>query len=49
MILVKRMGRDAVFGDLVHRDGADLQLDALLARADDGVDRAVVVSLGVET
>ncbi len=41
------MGGDAVFGDLVHLLGADLQLDALVARADHGgVDRAVVVLLG---
>ena len=46
-ILVERVRRDAVFGDLVHLLGADLQFDALLARADHGgVDRAVVVLLG---
>src|SRR5262245_46959515 len=38
------MGSNAVFRDLVHRDRTDLQLHALLARADHGrVDRAVVV------
>ena len=41
------MRGDAVFGDLVHLAGADLQLDALLAGPDHGgVDRAVVVLLG---
>ena len=45
-VLVDRMRGDAVFGDLVHLVGADLQLDALAAGADDGrVDRAVVVLL----
>ncbi len=40
------MRGDAVFGDLVHVAGADLQLDALLAGPDHGgVDRAVVVLL----
>ena len=40
------MRGDAVFGDLVHLAGADLQLDALLAGPDHGgVDRAVVVLL----
>jgi hypothetical protein len=37
---------DAVFGDLVHLLGADLQLDALVAGTDHGgVDRAIVVLL----
>ena len=46
-VLVERVRRDAVFGDLVHFLGADLQFDALLAGADHGgVDRAVVVLLG---
>ena len=46
-VLVERVRGDAVFGDLVHLLGADLQLDALLAGADHGgVDRAVVVLLG---
>ena len=46
-ILVERVRRDAVFGDLVHVHGADLQLDALIAGADHrGVDRVVVVLLG---
>ncbi len=45
-VLVERMRRDAVFGDLVHRAGADLQFDALLAGSDDrGVQRAIVVLL----
>ena len=40
------MRRDAVFGDVVHFAGADLQFDALLAGADHGrVDRAIVVLL----
>ena len=47
VVLVERVRGDAVFGDLVHLPGADLQLDALLARTDHGgVDRAVVVLLG---
>src|SRR5262249_12831989 len=46
-ILVKRMRRHAILGYAVHLLGADLQLDALVARADDGgVDRLVVVLLG---
>ena len=46
-VLVERMRGDAVFGDLVHLLGADLQLDALLPGPDHGrVDRAVVVLLG---
>src|SRR5262249_48706417 len=46
-VLVERMGGDAVFGDLVHLVGADLQFDALFARPDHGgVDRTVVVLLG---
>ena len=46
-VLVERVRGDAVFGDLVHVARADLQLDALLARADHGrVNRAVVVLLG---
>ena len=46
-VLVERMGRDAVFGDPVHLLGADLQFDALAARADHGgVQRAIVVLLG---
>ena len=41
------MRGDAVFGDLVHRFGADLQFDALISRPDHGgVERAVVVLLG---
>ncbi len=45
-ILVERVRGDAVFGDFVHIVGADLQLDALAAGADDGgVDRAIVVLL----
>ena len=44
--LVERVGRDAVFGDLLHVDGADLQFDALAAGSDHGgVDRAVIVLL----
>lgn len=40
------MGRDTVFGDIVHAPRADLQLDALARRADDrGVDRLIVVLL----
>ena len=42
--LVMGMRGDAVFGDLVHGRGADLQLDALALRPDHGgVDRAVIV------
>ena len=45
-VLVERVRGDAVFGDLMHFLGADLQLDALLARADHGgVDRAIIVRL----
>ncbi len=45
-VLVERMGSDTVFGDLVHALGADLQLDTLARRADDGgVHRPVVVLL----
>ena len=45
-VLVERVRGDAVFGDLVHLAGADLQLDALLAGPDHGgVDRAVIVLL----
>src|SRR5271170_8074599 len=40
------MRRDAVFGDLLHLAGADLQLDALLAGADHRrMDGAVIVLL----
>src|SRR6202023_3177690 len=43
-VLVERMRGDAVFGDLLHLAGADLQLDALLTRPDHRrVDRAVIV------
>ena len=46
-ILVKRMGGDTEFGDLMHALGADLQLDTLARRADDGgVDGTIVVLLG---
>src|SRR5229473_2339622 len=46
-VLIDRMGRYAVFGDVVHFLGADLQLDALVAGPDHGgMDRAVVVLLG---
>ena len=46
-LLVEGVGGDAVLGDAVHLLGADLQLGALAAEADDGgVDRAVVVVLG---
>ncbi len=46
-VLVDGVGGDAVLGHLVHLPGADLQLDALARRADDGgVDGAVVVLLG---
>src|SRR6185437_12746094 len=42
----ERVRGNAVFGNLVHLLGADLQFDALLAGADHGgVDRAVVVRL----
>ena len=45
-VLVERMRGHAVLGDAMHLVGADLQLDALMARADDGgVDRLVVVLL----
>src|SRR6202041_3230301 len=45
-VLVERVCGDAVFGDLLHGAGADLQFDALLAGADHrGVDRAVIVLL----
>src|SRR5689334_7979431 len=40
------MRRDAVFGNLIHLTGADLQFDALGAGPDHrGVDRAVVILL----
>ena len=43
-VLVERVRRDAVFGDLVHLARADLQFDALASWSHDGrVDRAVVV------
>ena len=46
-VLVERMSGDAVFGDLVHFLGADLQFDPLVAGPDDGgMDRAVIVLLG---
>ncbi len=46
VFLVEHVRGDAALGDLVHRLGADLQLDALVAGADHGgVDRAVVVLL----
>ena len=46
-VLVERMRRDSVFRDLVHIPGADLQFDALLARANHrGVNGAIVVLLG---
>ena len=46
IVLVEGVRRDAELGDLVHVDGADLQLDALLAGTDHrGVDRAIVVLL----
>src|SRR5262245_65605955 len=42
------MGGNAVLGNRVHLLSANLQLDALMARADDGgVDRLVVVLLWV--
>ncbi len=45
-LLVEGMGGDAVFGHLLHGDGADLQFDALAARADHGgMERAVIVLL----
>ena len=44
--LVERVGRNAVFGDLLHDDGADLQFDPLAAGSDHGgVERAVIVLL----
>src|SRR5262249_9768667 len=46
-ILVERVRGDAIFRDLVHIPGADLQFNALLARADHrGVNGAIVVLLG---
>ena len=46
LVLVEGVGCNAVFVDVVHFPGADLQFDALLAGADHrGVDRAVVVLL----
>ena len=46
-LLIKGVRGDAVFGDLVHLLGADLQLDALLAGTDHRrVDGAIVVLLG---
>ena len=48
VVLVERMRRHAIFGDGMHPLGADLQLDPLVARADDGgVDRLVVVLLRI--
>src|SRR5690606_28417306 len=45
-VLVESMGGDTVFGNLVHPQRADLQLDALAGGTDDGgVDRAVVILL----
>src|SRR5262249_252392 len=42
-----RMRGDSIFRDFVHIPGADLQFDALLARADyRGVNGAIVVLLG---
>src|SRR5579871_2997400 len=46
-VLVERVRGDAVFGDLLHFAGADLQLDALFSGPDDGrMKRAVIVLLG---
>src|SRR3984893_17797120 len=46
-ILVEGVSRDAVLGDVLHLLGANLQLDALVARPDHGcVDRAIIVLLG---
>ena len=48
LILVERVRGDAIFGDRMHALGPDLQLDPLMARADDGgVDRLIIVLLGV--
>ena len=45
-VLVEGVRGDAIFVDLVHLLGADLQFDALIARTDHGgVDRAIVVLL----
>src|SRR5215475_1895435 len=45
-VLVEGVGGHAILGDVVHVGGADLQLDALVPRTDDGgVDRLVVVLL----
>ena len=35
-ILVERVRGDAIFGDLVHAHGADLQFDTLARRSNDG-------------
>ena len=44
--LVAGVRGDAIFGDLMHFRGPHLQLDALMARANDGgVDRLVLVML----
>ena len=46
-VFIERVRGDAIFRNLIHVEGTDLQLDALLARPDHGgVDRAVVVLLG---
>ncbi len=45
-VLVERVGGNTEFGDLMHALGADLQLDTLARRANDGgVDGAIVVLL----
>src|SRR5690606_10088936 len=44
VVLVERVGRNAMFRDAVHASCAHLQLDALVTRADDRrVDRLVAV------
>ncbi|MEJ0058945.1 MAG: hypothetical protein WDM79_04890 [Terricaulis sp.] len=47
-VLVAPVRGDADFGELIHLFGADLNLDAHIARSDHGgVDRAIAVGLGV--
>src|SRR5690606_18126778 len=46
IILIERMSRDAIFGDLVHLTRPDLQFDALARGTyDGGVDGTIIVLL----